>query len=213
GQRHAEHFDHNSFVGLVVGPSRRTRRFHRRCGGGRRAPSRRERGREPGPRRRGPSRRRPGPAAGTACHRLSCIDLGSPEEPGAEWRSPMKSTGWPSTRRLAFVHALAAVLALTSTGSAAANTRQTTLVEFDGTLPDTGFCDFPVSDTEQGTFIVADQFDTDGVLFRTIVTASGQLTLTFMNPATAKSTVTHNESQVIIVDWLPDGSPEMARGV
>jgi hypothetical protein len=123
----------------------------------------------------------------------------------------MKSTGWPTTRRLTLVLAFPAALALTSTGSAAANTRQTTLVEFDGTLPDTGFCDFPVSDTEQGTFIVADQFDNDGVLFRTIVTAFGQLTLTFTNPANGKSTVTHNESQVIIVDWLPDGSREMVR--
>jgi hypothetical protein len=114
-------------------------------------------------------------------------------------------------RVAALAPALAAVLALASAGTTAANTRQTTLIEFDGTLPDTGFCDFPVSDTEQGTFIVADQFDNDGVLFRTIVTAFGQLTLTFTNPANGESTVTHNESQVIIVDWLPDGSRETVR--
>ena len=31
------------------------------------------------------------------------------------------------------------------------------------------------------------------------------------NPANGKSTTTHNESQVIIVDWLPDGSRETVR--
>ena len=95
--------------------------------------------------------------------------------------------------------------------TASANTRQTTVIEFEGTNPDTGFCDFPVSDTEQGTFIVADQFDDDGVLFRTIVTSFGQLTLTLTNPANGKSTITHNESQVIIIDWAADGSREMVR--
>jgi hypothetical protein len=107
--------------------------------------------------------------------------------------------------------ALAAMLALIAVSSASANTRQTTVVEFNGTLPDTGFCDFPVSDTEQGTFIVADLFDNDGVLYRTIITSFGQLTLTFTNPANGKSTTSHNETQVIIVDWLPDGSRETVR--
>jgi hypothetical protein len=106
---------------------------------------------------------------------------------------------------------LLAILAVSAAPSASANTRQTTVIEFDGTNPDTGFCDFPVSDTEQGTFIVADEFDNDGVLVRTIVTSFGQLTLTFTNPANGKSTVTHNESQVIIVDWQADGSREMVR--
>jgi hypothetical protein len=106
---------------------------------------------------------------------------------------------------------LAAVLTVSVASTASANTRQTTVVEFDVTLPDTGFCDFPVSDTEQGTFIVADQFDDDGVLYRTIVTSFGPLTLTFTNPEGGKSTITHNESQVIIVDWQPDGSRETVR--
>jgi hypothetical protein len=123
----------------------------------------------------------------------------------------MTSAMQPSRRRLALVPALAAALAFTTAGTAVANTRQTTVIEFDGTLPDTGFCDFPVSDTEQGTFIVADLFDRDGVLYRTIVTSFGQLTLTFTNPANGKSTTTQNESQVIIVDWLPDGSRETIR--
>ena len=116
----------------------------------------------------------------------------------------MTSAMRPSARRLALMPALAAALAFTTAGTAAANTRQTAVIEFDGTLPDTGFCDFPVSDTEHGTFIVADLFDGDGVLYRTIVTSFGQLTLTLTNPANGRSTVTHNESQVIIVDWLPD---------
>jgi hypothetical protein len=123
----------------------------------------------------------------------------------------MTPTRHRSRRLAALATAQAAVLALASAGTTAANTRQATVVEFDGTLPDTGFCDFPVSDTEQGTFIVADQFDADGILFRTIVTSFGQLTLTFTNPANGKSTTTHNESQVIIVDWLPDGSRETVR--
>jgi hypothetical protein len=119
----------------------------------------------------------------------------------------MSNVARPIPRSLA----LAAMLALIAVSSASANTRQTTVVEFNGTLPDTGFCDFPVSDTEQGTFIVADLFDNDGVLYRTIITSFGQLTLTFTNPANGKSTTTHNESQVIIVDWLPDGSRETVR--
>jgi hypothetical protein len=106
---------------------------------------------------------------------------------------------------------LAAMLAVIAASTVSASTRETTVVEFNGTLSDTGFCDFPVSDTEQGTFLVADQFNNDGVLYRTIVTSFGQLTLTFTNPANGKSTVTHNESQVIIVDWLPDGSRETVR--
>jgi hypothetical protein len=66
----------------------------------------------------------------------------------------------------ALVPAPAAAVALATAGTIAANTRQTTLVEFDGALPDAGFCDFPALDMEQGTYIVADQFDNDGVLFR-----------------------------------------------
>jgi hypothetical protein len=119
----------------------------------------------------------------------------------------MSNVARPIPRSLA----LAAMLALIAVSSASANTRQTTVVEFNGTLPDTGFCDFPVSDTEQGTFIVADLFDNDGVLYRTIITSFGQLTLTFTNPANGKSTTTHNDTQVIIVDWLPDGSRETVR--
>jgi hypothetical protein len=114
------------------------------------------------------------------------------------------------TRGLTALSAVA-LAAMCSAPTALANTRQTTLIEFEGTNPDTGFCDFPVSDTEQGTFIVADQFDNDGVLYRTIVTSFGQLTLTLTNPANGKSTVTHNESQVIIVDWAADGSREKVR--
>jgi hypothetical protein len=106
---------------------------------------------------------------------------------------------------------LAALLALTAGPPASANTRETTVIEFDGTNPDAGFCDFPVSDTEHGTFIVADEFDNDGILIRTIVTSFGQLTLTFTNPANGKSTITHNESQIIIVDWQADGSRETVR--
>jgi hypothetical protein len=123
----------------------------------------------------------------------------------------MTATRHRRRRVAALAPALAAVVAVVSAGTAAANTRETTLIEFDGTLLDTGFCDFPVSDTEQGSFIVADQFDNDGLLYRTIVTSFGQLTLTFTNPANGKSTVTHNESQVIIVDWRPDGSRATVR--
>ena len=114
-------------------------------------------------------------------------------------------------RRAVIAVSLATLAAMIAAPTTLGNTRETTLVAFDGTNPDTGFCDFPVSDTEQGTFIVADQFDDDGVLFRTIVTSFGQLTLTLTNPANGKSTVTHNESQVIIVDWAADGSREMVR--
>jgi len=113
--------------------------------------------------------------------------------------------------RLGAIFAALAASAAIAASPAQANTREATLVVFDGTLPDTGFCDFPVSDTEQGTFAVADEFDLAGVLFRTIVTAHGQLTLTFTNPANGKSVITHNESQVIIVDWQPDGSRETVR--
>jgi hypothetical protein len=121
----------------------------------------------------------------------------------------MSSIGRRATGMIAL--GIAAVLAVPGAVPASANTRQTTLVEFNGTNPDTGFCDFPVTDTEQGTFMIADQFDNDGVLARTIVTSFGQLTLTFTNPTNGKSAVTHNESQVIIVDWQADGSRETVR--
>jgi hypothetical protein len=121
----------------------------------------------------------------------------------------MSRIGGRTTGMIAFD--VAVLLAFPAAAPASANTRQTTLVEFNGTNLDTGFCDFPVSDAEEGTFIIADQLDTDGVLFRTIVTSFGQLTLTFTNPANGKSTVTHNESQVIIVDWQADGSRELVR--
>jgi hypothetical protein len=121
----------------------------------------------------------------------------------------MSSNGHHRSSRIPF--ALAALLMLAAAPPASANTREPIVIEFDGTNPDTGFCDFPVSDTEQGAFIVADQFDNNGVLFRTIVTAYGPLTLTFTNPANGKSTVTHNESQVVIVDWQADGSRETVR--
>jgi hypothetical protein len=114
-------------------------------------------------------------------------------------------------QRAAIALGLAVLHAFAGAPVAMANTRQTTVIEFDGGLPDTGFCDFPVSDTEQGTFIVADQFNNDGVLYRTIVTSYGQLTLTLANPANGKSTTTHNESQAIVVDWLADGSRETVR--
>ena len=106
---------------------------------------------------------------------------------------------------------LLALVALITAPAAWANTRETTLLVFDGFNPDTGLCDFPVTDVEHGTFIVADLFDNEGVLYRTIVTSYGQLTLTLTNPANGKSTITHNESQVIIVDWQPDGSRETVR--
>lgn len=114
-------------------------------------------------------------------------------------------------RRAVIAMSLATLAAMIAAPTTLGNTRQTTVIEFEGTNPDTGFCDFPVSDTEQGTFIVADQFDDDGVLFRTIVTSFGRLTLTLTNPANGKSAVTHNESQVIIVDWAADGSREKVR--
>ena len=124
----------------------------------------------------------------------------------------MSIVGRRPTSRIAIgLAVLLAILAIAATPLALANSRQTTVIEFDGTNPDTGFCDFPVTDTEQGRFLVADQFDNDGILVRTIVTSYGQLTLTFTNPANGKSTVTHNESQVIIVDWQADGSRETVR--
>ena len=105
-------------------------------------------------------------------------------------------------RRAGIALGVVTLAAMIAAPTASANTRQTTVIEFEGTNPDTGFCHFPVSDTEQGTFILADQFDNDGVLYRTIVTSFGQLTLTLTNPANGKSTVTHNESQVIIVEMF-----------
>jgi hypothetical protein len=114
-------------------------------------------------------------------------------------------------RRRVIALSLATLAAMIAAPMTLANSRQTTLISFDGTNPDTGFCDFPVSDTEQETLLVADQFDDHGVLFRTIVTSFGQLTLTLTNPANGKSSITHNESQVIIVEWAADGSREKVR--
>jgi hypothetical protein len=110
---------------------------------------------------------------------------------------------------------LAAALSISTFAIAApvalAGQRDWFVVTFDDTAEDPGFCPFPTLLREEGTFQVADYFDNRGILYRTIVTSFGQLTLTMWNPANGKTVVTHNESQVIVVDWLPDGSREAIR--
>jgi hypothetical protein len=102
----------------------------------------------------------------------------------------------------------AVLVAMLAVSPVAANTRTQRTIVVDGTDPDAGFCSYPVSLTESGTFAIADYFDKSGVLYKSIVTSyQGQLTLTLFNPANGKSVTTQNESQVIIVEWLPDGSP------
>lgn len=88
---------------------------------------------------------------------------------------------------------------------AGANTREFHLVTFDESN-ETGFCDFPVIDTEVGTFAVTDYLDSDGNIVQTLITAYGQLTLTFTNPENGKNVVTHNESQMIRITYDEDGS-------
>ena len=116
-------------------------------------------------------------------------------------------------RRLALVASLALAASFVAAAPALAAERDWFVVGFDPAPEDPGFCSFPTLMTEDGTFKVADYYDNSGVLYRTIVTAYGQLTLTLWNPANGKTVITHNESQVIIVDWLPDGSRKSIRRI
>jgi hypothetical protein len=115
--------------------------------------------------------------------------------------------------RLAGAGVVALAVALLGAAPVLANERDWFVVVFDPEPVDHGFCSFPTLMTEEGTFKVADYFDKSGTLYRTIVTSYGQLTLTITNPANAKTVTTHNESQVIIVDWLPDGLRERIRRI
>jgi hypothetical protein len=114
-------------------------------------------------------------------------------------------------RQLALALALALAASIVTGSVVSANTRSWFVVTFVPEASDPGFCPFPTRMTEDGTFKVADSYDGSGILNRTIVTSFGQLTLTLWNPANGKTVVTHNESQVIIVDWLADGSRESIR--
>jgi hypothetical protein len=116
-------------------------------------------------------------------------------------------------RRTAVAASLALAAVVLGATPALANERQWFVVVFDPEPVDHGFCSFETSMTEQGTFKVADYYDNSGTLYRTIVTSYGQLTLTITNPANGKTVTTQNESQVIIVDWLPDGSREQIRRI
>lgn len=117
----------------------------------------------------------------------------------------------PFARRTALALALSIAASSVVAPPAVAGERDWFVVTFPGGAGDPGFCPFPTLLNEEGTFKVADYYDKDGFLYRTIVTSFGQLTLTLSNPANGKEVVTHNESQVIVVDWLPDGSRESIR--
>ena len=116
-------------------------------------------------------------------------------------------------RRATVAVTLALAGVILGAAPALANERQWFVVVFDTEPVDHGFCAFETLMTEQGTFKVADYYDNSGTLYRTIVTAYGQLTLTITNPANGKAVMTQNESQVIIVDWLPDGSRKQIRRI
>jgi hypothetical protein len=112
-------------------------------------------------------------------------------------------------RHLASALAVVFVSILMTAVPAGANTRQSYVVTFPPDGQDIGFCEFPVVDEEVGTFLVSDFFDKDGNIVQTLITAFGQLTLTFSNPENGKTVVTHNETQMIRITYDEDGSPDL----
>ncbi len=100
-----------------------------------------------------------------------------------------------------------AILALTA-GEASANTTVITWAHDNFTFP-VRDCGFKVEFHGFGPYKVADQYNNDGVLFRTIVTSGGG---GYHFTATANGvTLKTQSSYQIIVTWNPDGSVASTR--
>jgi hypothetical protein len=106
-------------------------------------------------------------------------------------------------RRLITCGAIAAMLVGALAATASANTVKISWVTDDFTFSEADTCGFPISWHQYGQYKVADYYDGDGVLFRSIETSGHGR---YLISATASGmTLTGVVSAQIILTWSPEG--------
>lgn len=111
------------------------------------------------------------------------------------------------TRKLLVAFLTTIILAITTVGSALADTPNITIVYVDNTFTNDFDCLFPLVEQVTGAYRDMLYFDQNGNLTREFLSPQfqGALTVTWINPVTGRSLESH-EASSIIVYYNPDGS-------